>query len=137
MAKTHKAAFVQTEKNENAVVTAIPAAINTDTPTNTSLITTAGADGALLTSLTAIPRATVAATLLYLWISSDGGTTKRLLKTVLMAAHTVAVNTEIPATDFGYTEDAPLRLEANEELYVGIGVALAGGIVFNSVSGDF
>lgn len=137
MANTFKAPFVQTNKNEQAVVTAIPADITAALPTNLSLITTAGADGALLTKLSAIPRATVTATCLYLFRSSDGGTTAELIKSVLMEAHTVAATTAIPSTDFGYTPEAPLRLEANERLYVGIGVALASGIVFESESGDF
>lgn len=137
MAKIFKAPFIQTNKNESAVVVAIPDDILDDTPTNASLLVTAGAEGALVQLLSAIPRATVAATTLYLWISSDGGTTKRLFRTELMEAHTVAVNTKIPETDFGYTEEDPLRLEANEELYVGIGVALASGIVFEGGWGDF
>lgn len=55
-----------------------------------------------------------------------------------MAAHTVAATTAIPLTSFSrYTEDTPLRLEANMSLYVGTAVSLAGGIVFNGNYTDF
>jgi len=135
MAITPTAAFAQTPKTLNAIVTA--ADDLTSAPANTVKIATAGSDGAILTKLTAIPRATVTASSLHLFISKDTGTTKLLVNSVLMSAHTVAATTAVPVTDFGYTEDAPLRLEAADELYVGSGVALAGGISFNSESSDF
>lgn len=97
---------------------------------NVLLLVTAGANGAVVFGLAATPRATVTATRLELYLSKDAGTTKRLIKSVLMSAHTVATTTAIPSTDFGYSETAPLRLGASERLYVGIGVTLAGGIVF-------
>ncbi len=138
MAKTMTAPFAQTPKNASAVVTDASASLDGLTPTNTVLLLTAGADGALLTRLRAIPRATVTASDLLLWVSLDGGTSKYLLDSVLMAAHTVATTTAIPMTSFSsYTEDAPLRLEAGAKLYVGSAVALAGGIVFNANYTDF
>jgi hypothetical protein len=98
----------------------------------------AGADGALLTRLSAVPRATVTESDLLLWTSSDDGTTLYLLDSALMAAHTVAATTAIPLTAFSrYTEDTPLRLEANMSLYVGTAVTLASGIVFNGNYTDF
>jgi hypothetical protein len=137
MALTHVAPFAQTPKNASAVVTTASADLTT-TPTHTVLLCKAGADGALLTRLSAIPRATVTASCLLLWTSPDDGTTKRLLDTALMAAHTVAATTAIPVTAFSrYSEDTPLRLEANMSLYVGSAVTLAGGIVFNGNYTDF
>jgi hypothetical protein len=137
MAKTFTAPFAQTPKNASAIVTTASADLATD-PTNTVLLLTAGADGALLTRLRAIPRATVTASNLLLWVSLDNGTTKHLLDSVLMAAHTVATTTAIPTTSFtSYTEDTPLRLEAGAKLYVGSAVTLAGGIVFNGNYTDF
>jgi len=135
MTITNLAAFAQTTKTLSATVTGVDDL--TSAPANTVIIATAGADGAILTELTAIPRATVTASSLHLFISRDSGTTKLFLNSVLMAAHTVAATTAVPVTDFGYTEDAPLRLEAADELYVGSGVALAGGIEFNSEWSDF
>ncbi len=99
---------------------------------NVLLLLTASASGAVVYGLKATPRATVTATRLELYLSKDAGTTKRLIRSVLMTAHTVAVTTAIPSTDFGLTETAPLRLAANDRLYVGIGVSLAGGIVFDA-----
>ena len=136
MATTNTAAFAQTTKTGVATVTA--ADDLTDAPANTILLATAGADGAIFTKLTAIPRATVTASSLHLFISKDGGTTKKLLDSALMEAHTVAATTAVPQTIFTtITEDAPIRLETADELYVGSGVALAGGIQFTGEWTDF
>lgn len=136
MANTFTAPFAQTPKTATAVCTA--AATLTDTPSNTVLLVTAGADGAILTRLTAIPRATVTASSLVLFISKDGGTTQRLIDAELMAAYTMATTTLVPETTFAlYTETTPLRLEATDRLYVGSQVALAGGIVFRAEFTDF
>ena len=138
MAKTFTAPFAQTPKTATAVVTGAAGTITGDTPTNTVLLATAGADGAILTRLTAIPRATVTASSLVLFISKDSGTTKRLIDSELMAAHTVATTTAIPETAFAnFSETTPLRLEAGDELYVGSQVALASGIVFRAEYTDF
>jgi hypothetical protein len=136
MANTFTAPFAQTPKTATAVVTGV--ATLTDTPANTVLLVTAGSDGAILTRLTAIPRATVTASSLVLFISKDGGTTQRLIDAELMAAHTMATTTLIPETTFSlYTETTPLRLEASDRLYVGSQVALANGIVFRAEFTNF
>jgi uncharacterized phosphosugar-binding protein len=138
MAKTFTAPFAQTPKNVTAVATAAVASITGDTPTNTVVLLTAGADGAILTRLSAIPRSTVTASSLVLFTSSDSGTTKRLIDSALMAAQTVATTTAITATTFTtYSETTPLRLQAGEQLYVGSQVALANGIVFKAEYTDF
>ena len=136
MANTFTAPFAQTPKTATAVCTAV--ATLTDTPSNTVLLVTAGSDGAILTRLTAIPRATVTASSLVLFISKDGGTTQRLIDAELMAAYTMATTTLVPETTFSlYTETTPLRLEASDRLYVGSQVALAGGIVFRAEFTNF
>ena len=138
MAKTFTAPFAQTPQNATAVTTGGCTGYSGDTPTNTVLLATAGSDGAILTRLTAMPRATVTASNLLLFTSADSGTTKRLINSVLMSAHTVATTTAIPVTTFDdYDEDTPLRLEAGEELYVGNAVASAGGVVFHAEFTDF
>lgn len=138
MALTFTAPFAQTPKTSTAVATAASVVSGDDTPTNTVLLETASSDGAILTKLTAIPRATVTASSLCLFISQDSGTTKRLIDSVLMAAHTVADTTAIPKTTFSdISETTPIRLEAGDELYVSSKVALAGGIVFASEMTDF
>ena len=138
MAKTFTAPFAQTPKTASAVCTTALGSLTTDAPTNTVELYTAGAEGALVTKLTAIPRATVTATALYLYISKDNGTTKRLVDSEVMGAHTVATTTAIPETRFGnISEITPIRLEAGDKLFVGAGVALAGGIVFNVECTEF
>lgn len=137
MAKVFTAPFAQSPKTATAVASAAVASLTTDAPTNTVELITAGADGAILTKLTAIPRATVTASSLVLFISKDGGTTKRFVDSKLMAAYTMATTTAVPVTAFDYSESAPLRLEAGDKLYVGSQVALASGIVFKAEWTDF
>jgi len=137
MPKTFTAPFAQTTKIGTAVAT-LAGTITDDAPTNTVLISTAGADGSLLTSVTALPRSDTTGTALYLFVSKDSGTTKRLVDSALMQAHTVAPTTAIPVTDFvNINETTPIRLEAGDELYVSSGVALASGIVFTAQTTDF
>lgn len=134
---TNTAAFAQTNKTGTAVLT-LASVITNDTPTNTVLIATAGADGAIVSSLCFMPRATVTATALYLFISKDAGVTKRLIDSELMAAYTMAATTATPETKFAnISESLPLRLAAGDQLYVGAGVALAGGIVAKCEWMDF
>ncbi|MFG6159623.1 hypothetical protein ACGTNG_12525 [Halomonas sp. 1390] len=138
MTKTFTAPFAQTPKTASSVTTAAAASLTTDTPTDTVQLMTAGADGAILTKLHAIPRDTVTASSLVLLISKDGGTTQRLIDSALMEAHTVAATTAIPVTEFGrYSETTPLRLEAGDILYVGSQVAASNGIVFHAEFTDY
>lgn len=137
MPNTFTAPFAQTPKTATAVATTATASIDT-TPTNTQLLVTAGSNGALLTRLWAIPRATVTATCLYLFISKDSGTTKTLIDSELMGAATVNTTTAIAETSFGnYSESTPFRLQAGDQLYVGGGVTLSNGIVFKAEFTDF
>lgn len=108
-----------------------------DAPTTSVLLLTAGANGSRVTKIHAIPRATVTASNIALYLSKDGGTTKRLMDSALMAAHTVANTTAIPKTDFGYSEDAPLMLEQADRIYATTAVSLAGGIVVVAQYADY
>lgn len=126
----------QTPKTATAVVDTASTDID-DAPTTSVLLLTASANGSRVEKLTAMPRATVTASRLDLWLSKDAGVTKRLIATVLMSAHTVANTTAIPTTDFGYSSDSPLRLEANDRLYVSTAVALAAGIVIAAQYADY
>ena len=137
MTKIYTAPFAQTVNNGTAVCTTA-GAITTDAPTNTLLLYTAGAEGSLVTNITALPRATVTATALYLFSSVDSGTTMRLIDSVLMSAYTFALTTATPTTTFAVaSEDYPLRLKANERLYVSAGVSLASGIVVEARGIDY
>ena len=138
MAKTFTAPFAQTPQTATAVAAGAVANIATDAPTNTVLLLTAGADGAILTRLFAMPRTTVTASSLVLFLSKDNGTTMRLIDSELMAAQTVSSTAAIAETNFAnYSETTPLRLAAGDRLYVGSQVALASGIVFRAEWTDF
>lgn len=138
MAKTFTAPFAQTPKISTAVTTAACGTITGDTPTNTVVLLTAGADGAIVTRLSALPRSTVTASSLLLFTSADSGTTKRLIDSATMSAQTVSTTAGITLTTFStYTESTPLRLAAGEQLYVGNQVALANGVVFKAEFTDF
>lgn len=138
MAKTFTAPFAQTPQTAYSIATAVVASISTDAPTNTVLLLTAGSDGCIVTRLWAIPRATVTATSLLLFLSKDSGTTQRLIDSEVMTAYTYATTTVIPETQFSnYSESSPLRLASGDRLYVGIQVALAGGIAFRAEYTDF
>ncbi len=130
MPKTFTAPFAQTPKTSAVVVTGA-ATVADDNPTNTVELLVAGADGALVTRLAAMPRATVTAANLVLFLQKGGQTPKRLIDSELMSAHTVAATTAIPETVFANISDStPMRLEAGDKLFVGSQVALAAGIVF-------
>lgn len=138
MAFTNVAVFAQTPKTGTAVATLVSASITTDTPTNTVLLMTAGVNGAIVTRLSAIPRATVTASSLVLFISSDAGVTQRLFDSVTMAAQAVTTAAGVIATPFtNYSEARPLRLAAGDRLYFGTQVALASGIVAKVEWTDF
>lgn len=138
MSKTFTAPFAQTPKTLTAVAASAISGIGTDTVTNTVLIATAGPDGAIVTRLTAMPRATATASSLALFLSKDNGVTQRLIDSELMAAYTLASTTAIPETAFGnISETTPLRLEAGDKLYFGSQVALAAGIVAKTEWTDF
>lgn len=133
MAKTFTAPFGQTPKTLTAVATAALGGLGTDTVTGAVLVATAGADGALLTRVSAMPRGTVTASSLVMFISKDNGATMRLVDSSLMGAYTLAATTQIPQTVFSnYSDSAPLRLEAGDKVYVGSQVALAAGIVITA-----
>lgn len=138
MAKTFTAPFAQTYKTNAAAVTAALTGIGTSTVTGAVLLTTAGTNGALVTKITAIPRATVTATSLVLFlVKASAPAVYNLIDSELMAAYTLAATTAIPQTAFGnITPTSPLRLEAGYMLYVGSQVALAAGIVFYAEQAD-
>ena len=92
------------------------------TPTNSQVLITAGANGARVVRVTAIPLETVSDTQLQLFRDGDGsGTIKRFFRSAKMTAHTMAQTTEAPVTDFGYSDDNPLILAAGEKVYAAIG----------------
>lgn len=123
----------QTPRSQQAVCTA--AKTTYGDAANLVTLFVAGGNGARITRLWTVPRATVTATQLQLYKGQAGSPV--LYKTGVMAAYTMAQTTECPVTDFGFSEDNPLILDANEELSCAIGVALAGGIAFHAEGADY
>lgn len=137
MALSYSPPFAQTPKFFASVITS--ANTNLDGSGTVTTLMTAGADGALITSLRATCRATVAATTCRLFVSTDGGTTWIHFDEKVMSAYTVATTTaQTPVTFVDKTNpDAAVRLPANAKLGATIAVALAGGIVFAGEYLDF
>lgn len=138
MANTYTAPFVQNYKTQAAVASAAIAGLGTSTVTGAYPVATAGPNGAVVTKVTAIPRATVTASSLALFlVKSSAPTVFNLIDSELMPAATLSVTAAIPETVFGNIRiDTPLRLAPGDALYVGSQVALAAGIVFYAEWGD-
>lgn len=129
--------FGAAPKFSAAVVTA--ANTNLDGTGTMGTILTAGADGAIVTSLVAYARATVTATACRLFVSTDGGTTRTYFADLLMPAFTVAATTQnagLVTFVNKLNPDSAIRLPANAILYGSTAVALAGGIVFSAEYSD-
>lgn len=125
--------YAQNQKTADAAPTAAVGNPTSDAPTGTVVLLTAGEKGAIVTRLSVIPRATLAANVgAMLFVSRDTGTTKRLKDAETIPAQTVNVVTGGPAeTNFvNYSEDTPLRLAPNEQLWVGVGTI--SNVVFNA-----
>jgi hypothetical protein len=144
MAKTFTAPFAQAPKCVTAVSSINAAGITTDSVSNSTLLLTAGGDGALVTRLIAMPRTTVGATAAYLFHSNNSGTTQRIIDSITVAAQSLAnattQSTAITSTAFtNISETTPLRLGAGESLYIGIGNTqpAGNGIVFSAQYTDF
>lgn len=95
----------------------------TTAPGNTVLLVTAGTNGGRLTRLTATPQETVTANNVQVYRSIDGGTTKYFVASITGGSDTVSA-TDGPITlDFGYSDNNPLILQANERIYVATGIS--------------
>ena len=143
MAKIFTAAFAQTPKTFYASPTTAfnltgAGSVLDDNPSNTVLLVTAGTEGALMTNISIIPRATVVACLVGIFLSKDGGTTKKLIETVSITAQTLNTTTLVTQyTALVASETAPLRLEAGDRIYVGLSVTNANGINVIGKSVDY
>jgi hypothetical protein len=108
-----------------------------DAPAGAALVFAAGPNGARVTRVTAVTRASLTATECQLFRDHDGtGTVKRFFASRLMPAVTVSASTAQAAVDFGYSDSAPLLLGAGEKLYGAIGQAQA-GVVFCVEGADY
>lgn len=89
---TNTAGFAQYRRIFSAVTTTANSTY-TSPPSNQALLYVAGPDGSLITRISSIPRATVTATQMQLFLSPDGGTTFNFFSSVLMSAYTMAQTT--------------------------------------------
>lgn len=145
MTLKNTAVFAQTPKTTSATATAAynltgAGSLVDDAVTNTVKLMTAGADGSLVTSVRAIPRGTVTATQVAVFIrkAADAAGVRKLLTAMLVPAQTVSATAAVVEYAFPlFSETSPLRLEAGDELYVGQAVAQSAGINFHAAYTDF
>ena len=91
----------------------------TTNPSNTGLLITAGANGARVTRITATPQETVTANNLQLFRDiGTAGASKYLVASQTGGSDTVSATDGPTTIDFGYSDDNPLILQANERVYV-------------------
>jgi hypothetical protein len=122
-----------------AVATVAETAFNSPTNVVTLIDETVGGNndnGVRITSLTAVPRTTIA-TATNCQLYRKQGSTYTLIDSALMATVTPGASVASPKTDFGYSDDNPLILAAGVGLAVAIGVAAANGIVFRAGGGAY
>lgn len=131
MPKSTTLAIPQTTKQIDQVIltaTGFTATNPGTAPTNTVLVTTAGANDSIIKSLVICTDDSVAKTVQF-WVSTDNGTTKYLLGTVVVAALSgtatltnidVLGNSLMAGMEVDETGKNILRLQANSTLYAGI-----------------
>lgn len=140
MAVTATAAFPQTPKFGRAAITA--ANTNLDGTGTITTVFTAGSDGSQLYGLYAGCRATVTATAVRFFMSTDAGSTWTYLPELdsLIPAHTVANTTandgRVTVIDREVEADV-FDLPASAVLGATIAVALAGGIEITAYARDY
>lgn len=128
MATANNIITPQSVKAGSAILTAAKTTYN-DT-TNAVLIATADAtNGGVVYGITAVARGVLATTTKVMLFRVDASNNVYYIKAVLVSAYTTDAATTVPTVaDFGYTETAPLRLNAGDKLYVGAYAAAANGI---------
>lgn len=95
----------------------------TTSPSNTVLAATAGANGGRVVRVEGCPQETTTANNLQLYRDNGtAGVSKYLVRQVTLTS-TVSASAAASNGDFGFSETSPLLLQANERLYVAVGVA--------------
>jgi len=132
----NKVVTPQTPRSSSGVATAANTSY-TDSPANAVVIFTAGVNGARVSRVSVVTRASTTSAEMQLFRDHDGtGTTKRFLRSKTMAAYTVSPTAGQEPADFGYSDANPLILAANEKLYGATGLA-GTGFVFTVEGADF
>jgi hypothetical protein len=123
---------LQTPVSGNAA--AATANANRDGSGTVELLHTAGANGARFDLFRAVAKGTTTAGMVRFYLSTDTGTTKRLLKELIVAAVTVAA--DVPGWDGEWRPTVPLVIPAGAKLYASTHNADAGFNVF-ALGGDY
>jgi hypothetical protein len=122
------ATLPKTPFSRTAVLTAAETAFNTPTNVVDLLLAADNTDGARITKLYAIPRATIG-TANNIQLYKRSGSTYTLIDSALMATVTPGAAVANAKTDFGLSVSAPLELEGGIGLAAAMGQAVANGVV--------
>lgn len=131
--KIHKPAFPQDLQLDVATLTAANTTL-TDSPDDTALLLTAGSEGNEVYALYCLPRATLTAGNLYVYLSTDAGTTNKMIGVIAHPGGTVS--TSVAPVVAGWTwpdgdpisKEKPLYVPPTARLYVGYSQAIADGL---------
>lgn len=111
----------------------------TTSPSQSTLLVTAGANGGRLTRLVALPHETTGAVGVmqaYRDVGSSGAS-KYLFATQACTNDTVSGTDGPIALDFGYSEDNPMILQANERIYVAHSLGSSKAVAFIAEWADY
>lgn len=118
----------QTPFSRTAVMTTAETAFHNPTNMVDLLLAADNVNGAAIARMWAIPRASVG-TANNIQLYKRSGSTYTLIDSALMATVTPSASVANAKTDFGYTQDAPMTLEAGVGLAVAMGQTIANGVV--------
>jgi hypothetical protein len=124
----------QTPFSRSAVATTAEVAFSAPTQVVDLLLAADNTNGARLTKLVGIPRATIA-TANNLQLYERTGSTYTLIDSALMATVTPGASVANAKTDFGYSDANPLYVRSGYGLAVAIGLSVANGITFKAEGG--
>lgn len=126
----------QTPFSRTAVVTTADVAFSAPSNVVVLLSSSENTNGARVSRVYAIPRATIGTAnniLLYEYT----GSTYTLIGSQLMATVTPGASVANPVTDFGYSEDTPLYVRSGYGLAVACGLSVANGITVRADGGFY
>jgi hypothetical protein len=126
----------KTPFSRTAVLTAAETSFHNPTNVVDLMVAADNTDGARITKLYAIPRATIA-TANHIQLYKRSGSTYTLIDSVLMATVTPGAAVASTKTDFGLSLSAPMELEAGVGLAVAMGQAVANGVVVRCEGGFY
>jgi len=124
----------QTPFSRTAVATTADVAFSAPSNVVALLLAADNTNGARVSRVYAIPRATIG-TANNIMLYEYTGTTYTLINSQLMATVTPGASVANPVTDFGYSEDAPLYVRSGYGLAIACGLTVANGITVRADGG--